>query len=208
MSKRPTFLLAEGTRIRITSHNVRSETHGDENVPSADIGIQLNGHNNMLAMFDAGLKAALYEKAKTTPSDAAQGELSLPVSDLPHVRFPDLAPLHHKRDLQGYMLTLSIDDAPVVLHDCKVNKFSFECVEGGSLIVRFRVQCTGVDGDTYGKLAVAYTKGTDIECELVPPAGVAKKQATVFDDDDLPPPPPGSIAIDVGAFNQAAQLYP
>jgi hypothetical protein len=183
-SKRPTFLLAEGTRIRITSHNVRSESHGEQQVPSADLGIQLNGHNDMLAMFDSKLKAALYEKTngKGNGSDEGQGELALPVSDLPHVRFPDLAPLHHKRALEGYSLTLNVDDEPVDLHDCKVNKFSFECIEGGSLIIRFRVQCAGIDAATYGKLAMAYTMGTDLECELSPPAEAQKRQTSLADD--------------------------
>jgi hypothetical protein len=166
MSK-TTFQLAAATRVHITSVNVRRENHGDDNVPSLDIGVEFNAGNDALAMFDSRLKAALYQKGRLMgePRADGQSELDLPVSDLPTLRFPDLAPLHWNAELSGQMLTVFAASGEVVeLADCKVNKFVLQCIEGGSLRVSFRVQKSGVERDEYGALAMMLD--TDVDATL------------------------------------------
>lgn len=168
MSKQK-FTLPAGTRMRIASINVRPENHGEEKVPCLDLGFEVDTSNDALAMFDSKLKAAIYAKAKPNGEPPeGQGELELPVSDLPALRFPDLAPLRFTLQLEGYAMTLALQDEDLLLTDCKVNKFSVECIEGGSVTMRFRVQRAGVDRDTYGALAMAYTLGVEVDGSLIP----------------------------------------
>lgn len=198
MSK-PKFNLQPGTRMRIASINVRTETHGEEIVPSLDLGIEVNANNDALAMFDPKLKAALYAKAKPNGNGSepaeGQGELELPVSDLPVRRFPDLAPLRFCTQLEGYAMTLHLDDDDVLLTDCKVNKFSVECIEGGSIKLRFRVQRSGVDRETYGALAMAYTMGGEVEGAFEPPSASAQQAI----GDERPAGSPEAALIATGA---------
>jgi hypothetical protein len=166
MAATPKFRLAPGTRVHITSVNVRRENHGDDNVPSLDIGVEFNAGNDALAMFDSRLKAALYQKGRAAgEASAGQGELDLPVSDLPSLRFPDLAPLHWNAELHSQVLTVFAASGEVVeLAECKVNKFVVQCIEGGSLRVTFRVQKAGVERDEYGALAMMLD--TDVDATL------------------------------------------
>lgn len=163
MSK-PKFQLT-GQRVRITSTNSRKETHGDDKVPAIDVGLEWHASNDALAMFDGRLKAALYQRAKAPPPDAPQGELELPVSDMPCLRFPDLGPIKFNREIEGARLTIRSElFEPIVLADCKVNKFSFECVEGGTTIVRFRVQQQRVGRDESGALDILID--TEVDADL------------------------------------------
>lgn len=178
----PIFELPQGTRLRIANVNVRSETHGDDHVPGLDVAVRTTMSNDALAMLYPKLKQALYEKqragAAAANDDEEQRELQLPVSDLPSLRFPDLAPQRSSRKFEGYTFVVETVGRQVTIPDCKVNTIVFECIEGGSVVLTFRVQAAAgsVDADTYGTLGMAMALCQDVTGALTPPAAAAQQE--------------------------------
>ena len=164
-------------------------------MPAIDIGVRMDTSNDVLAMFDARLKGRFFQKAKT-PADPQQAELDLPVSDLPVVVFPDLGAQRWEREYEGYVFEVRTDTGEAVkIGACKLAKFRFSFVEGGSTIVTFRVQSNASIGkEEYGTLGMLLDR--DVEAALTPPA--EGEQASVFGE--VKPLGDGSVvAIDAKA---------
>lgn len=112
--------------------NCRTEKNGPDKVPAADLKISVTGSADLLAFFSPTLKAMLFNDKG--PKDLADG---LPLRDT-HFVFP-LA-----RDEEMVGATVSLDfgiGKPMVFEEAKVNQFRITPMEGGSVIVGFRVQC-------------------------------------------------------------------
>lgn len=58
------FAIESMAKVTILNVNVRSELHGDEHVPAADISVKLTTSNHILSEFDGALRGMLYQKAK------------------------------------------------------------------------------------------------------------------------------------------------
>lgn len=94
----------ENQQAKIASFNPRAEKHGEENVPSGDLKLEVTCANAMLDHFDKGLRKMLYRK----PASGEQTDLPLSDTDgLTQRKFPHLSPLKWDEDFPGY--TLSID---------------------------------------------------------------------------------------------------
>lgn len=154
------FELDDFTDAKMTSINARSEKHGpDELHPAIDLSFQVEAANDILSFLDGGLLSALYHK--TAASDS-EGQHPLDgvdqASHLPNLRFPMLGPLKWQKEYAGYDLTIQHGlggKSDIQLTDCKVNGFSIDAKEGGTVLLKFRVQCsTGLNEKTLGKLAL------------------------------------------------------
>ncbi|OGT02867.1 MAG: hypothetical protein A2143_05910 [Gallionellales bacterium RBG_16_57_15] len=122
---------------KLTSVNPRAEIHGDEHVMAADLKFEIKVSNDVLSEFDHALKSALYEKG-----NAAQGELIDEPGHLPSLRFPLMAPIGWGSELPGYETRIHHGiggNSDISMDDCKVDKFTFEPQDGGTVVVRFRV---------------------------------------------------------------------
>lgn len=128
----------ETHQAKIASYNPRAEKHGDENVPSGDLKIEVTCANSVLDHFDKSLRKMLYRK----PASGEQTDLPLSNHDgLTQRKFPHLSPLKLDEDFPGYALSidsgLGIKDA-LELADVELSNFVFEALDGGSVAITFR----------------------------------------------------------------------
>lgn len=154
------FELEDFTPAKLASINVRSEKHGPDHLePAVDLAFQLDASNTILNHFDGHLLSSLYHRSEAA-GDGKQQSLDgvEEVASLPNLRFPSMGPIKWGKELAGY--TLTIDHglggaSEIQLVDCKVNEFKIEPKEGGTVQIRFRIQCaTHLTERTMGKLAL------------------------------------------------------
>lgn len=142
---------------KLQSVNVRSEQHGKDLVPAVDLKFTLDACNDVLSHFHGSLKSFLYQKTEASSTDAQPGLDGVePVSDLPNLRFPKLMPLAWDDEQTGMELVVDYGlggTSDLVLSGCTVNAVGLAPKEGGTVEVKFRVQCTNLLEATIGKLA-------------------------------------------------------
>lgn len=130
------------TFAKLGNANFRSELHGDAHVPAVDLTFTINAPNTVLAKFDPELLPALY---KNMAGDAGQAAIDGVDQVLPNFRFPNLGlPLKWAGKLKGWYLTIDYGtggDSNIELDLCNVSNFEFSPKEGGTVELKFRVQC-------------------------------------------------------------------
>ena len=162
------FTLDEMTAVTVSNVNIRSELHGDEHVPAADISIRMTTSNTILSEFDGHLLSMLYQAPDRGPNAQQQPELDgvEPVSNLPLLRSNKIEmPLKLKNEFAGYELTVDRGlgaKSNIVVGDCMVNKVRVDCKEGGTVDLSFRVQAAKLSADVLGKLGTLIGN----ECEI------------------------------------------
>ena len=149
------FTLEKFTTVTLRSLNVRAEMHGKDPVPAVDIGFTLTGSNDLLDLFDPGLKAALY-RAEREDDDADEELPGIePVSDLRVLRSPSLAmPLKLNCEYLGRNLVIDYGlggKSNLELHG-DLNEFRLDAKQGGSSEIQFRFQASGPTDKAIGKL--------------------------------------------------------
>lgn len=155
----------EKQKAKLANLNLRAELHGEEHVTAADLTIKATVSNDTLSEFHPSLKSAFYQKG-----DEAQGELIDDPGHLPAIKFPNLGqPLKWDQTFEGYETTVHFGiggPSDVVLTDCKVDSFKFDCKDGGSIEIMFRIQAHP-SAEQIGKLSGLIQN--DIELSLLPP---------------------------------------
>lgn len=154
------FSLSNQT-ARLASVNPRAELHGEERIPAVDLKLEMKTSNDVLSEFDPALKGALYMRG-----DA--GLINDP-GHMPVLRFPLMSAFKWVAAFAGYTLRIhwgvsGLDD--IVLQECNVDGFRFECMDGGSVSVCFRVQAHPNERD-FGRLCSLVQQ--DVEVTLEPP---------------------------------------
>lgn len=122
---------------KLTSVNPRAEIHGTDHVMAADLKFEIKVGNDVLSEFDPSLKSSLYKKA-----DGPQGELITDAGHLPSLKFPIMGPVKWGKEFSGYetVIHYGVSGAQDIhLIDCEVDNFSFDCQDGGTVAVSFRV---------------------------------------------------------------------
>lgn len=159
------FEIEDFTPVKITSVNPRSERHGPEELhPAVDLHISLTTGNNILTALDSKLLDALYTKNANADQGGQQSLDGVEeVSNLPNLKFPLMGALKWKKDLVGYTLTVQHGvGSDIVLTGCKVNNFTIDPKEGGSVDLKLRVQSSDVDERTLGKLGLLVQNEVDV----------------------------------------------
>lgn len=122
---------------KLTSVNPRAEIHGTDHVMAADLKFEIKVGNDVLSEFDPSLKSSLYKKA-----DGPQGELITDAGHLPALKFPLMGPVKWGKEFSGYetVIHYGVSGAQDIhLIDCEVDNFRFDCQDGGTVAVSFRV---------------------------------------------------------------------
>lgn len=122
---------------KLTSVNPRAEIHGTEHVMAAYLKFEIKVGNDVLSEFDPLLKSSLYKKA-----DGHHGELINDVGHLPSLKFPLMGSVKWGKDFYGYetVIHYGVSGAQDIhLVDCQVDNFRFDCQDGGTVAVSFRV---------------------------------------------------------------------
>lgn len=130
----------------------RTEKHGEEHVPALTFKLQFSTSNDILDMFQPGLKAMLYGPAL---GDEVQAELTSvdPVSTLPRLRCALLGPIPFVKEYAGYVLTIDRGlggASNLVVPECTVDHTEFTPKEGGSVDWEVRVRASGLDAEDLG----------------------------------------------------------
>lgn len=151
------FELKLNTPCKLNGVNVRSEMHGKELVPAVDLKITMDASNNTLDLFDPGLKGAFYYRAAPAEDDQETLEGIEPVTDLPNLRFPKLENSFKWQFAgSGYEFTLDFGlggASNIVIGSCNVNNIAIQANEGGTVEISFRVQASGIEELTVGRIA-------------------------------------------------------
>lgn len=122
---------------KLTSVNPRAEIHGTDHVMAADLKFEIKVGNDVLSEFDPSLKSSLYKKA-----DGPQGELIQEGGHLPSLKFPLMGPVKWGKEFSGYEVVVHYGvsgKGDIRLLSCEVDHFRFDCQDGGTVVVGFRV---------------------------------------------------------------------
>lgn len=129
----------ETTRAKLIHLNPRPEKHGEENVPACDLKVQVQAGSEILSMIHPTLRAMLYK------ADEHQGQID--GENVPTVRrFGDLIErLRLGVKLVGASVVIGFGlggASDIDLETVDVDGFSAELMEGGSVILTFRIKAT------------------------------------------------------------------
>lgn len=174
------FELLDFTGVKLDNVNSRMQKHGEENVPALDLAITLTTINKVLDLIHHALRPTLFCAQGAQGRQPTQAEMDLPVDDLPNIRFPHLDyPVKYDSMLTGYTLTVDYGrggEQNLRLKTCDIKTFKITPIEGGSVEVKFTVQCAdGVDERVVGKLSMLQQSEISITLEgpeIVEPANV------------------------------------
>jgi hypothetical protein len=159
-------------KTKLINLNLRAELHGDKPVTAVDMTMETHVGNDVLNQFDPELKTSLYRKA-----DDPQGELLTDAGHMTALRFVNLVqPMKWDAELEGYIATVHYgigEESDITMTDCEVDSFKFDCKEGGSVAIKYRVIAHPSE-EQIGKLSGMIA--TDIEFSLTPPEEQGEQQ--------------------------------
>ncbi|MCZ4330742.1 hypothetical protein [Castellaniella denitrificans] len=151
---------------QFTNFNLRTEKHGPDNVPGADLKVTTTLSNDVLAEFHPTLKSMLFRKPNPGEEDLVDkageaGETRLRFgSNINAIRWV------HQIVGAGFTVHYGTGKSDIELTDTTIDGFVIEPMDGGSVVVSFRVKCNP-DEKQVGKLSTLM--GGEIEFSLVPP---------------------------------------
>ncbi|MDR0769960.1 MAG: hypothetical protein LBE75_01985, partial [Burkholderiales bacterium] len=131
------FTLQKQT-AKLTNVNPRSELHGEEKHLAADLNFEIAVSNDVLSEFSPTLKSSLYRKLSNGEGDLLPEE----PGTLSKLKYPELCPVKWNSQLNGYEMVIHYGvtkTQDIKLIDCTVDKFRFDCQDGGTVIVQFRI---------------------------------------------------------------------
>lgn len=160
----------ENQAAKLTNVNPRAEIHGTDHVMACDLKFEAKMSNDVLSFFDPSLKSSLYKKA-----DGHQGELITDAGHLPALKFPLMGPVKWGKEFSGYetVIHYGVSGAQDIhLIDCEVDNFRFDCQDGGTVAVSFRV-IAHPEPNELGRLCEMIQREVDIT--LVAPSAEAQQ---------------------------------
>lgn len=174
------FQLESFTSTKLANMNPRIEKHGTESVPAVDLSFSINAANAILDQFDADLLMALYAEPEDGGEDQEELDGVEPVSTFTRLRFPKMNPTKWDTKHAGYKLAIDYGlgaESALEIEGCEVGKFMLDCKEGGTVEVKFQVQCnSGLTEKIMGKLSLMI--GQEVQITLLPPEVEQVQQVT------------------------------
>ncbi len=145
------FELLEFAEARLATVTSRIERHGEEERPAVSIGLELTAANTILDLIDPKIREALYK-----PVDGQDGLPGIEIST-PVLRCNSFDKHTLPTRYEGW--TLEVDDGiddtePMKFGGAKIDKFSVEAKQGGSVVLRFRVGTSDLDAKRSGMLGM------------------------------------------------------
>lgn len=165
------FQLETFTPTLITNVNPRAEKHGVETVTAIDINFKFDARNDVLNHFHPDLLQSMYRASEGQGQDQDQLDGVEVVSNLPVLKFPSLNPVKWEQRYAGYLLEIDYGlggSRALKLEGCDVGKFAFDMKEGGTVEVKFQIQCnTGLTERELGKLSLMI--GQEVKIRVTAP---------------------------------------
>lgn len=153
---------------KLTSVNPRQELHGTDKVLACDLKFEAKVSNDVLSEFDPSLKSALYRKP-----DESDSQAELAIDDPAHLsklKFPMMGAIKWNKEFAGDELVVHYgvsgrDD--IALTAKAVDNFRFDCQDGGTVNVSFRV-IAHPKPEELGRLCEMIQQ--ECEISLIPPS--------------------------------------
>lgn len=158
------------TMAKLKAVTIVNEKHGQEDVPSISVGVEMAVDAKLLEGIDKALPAALFRKPLR--DEQVQQEIDgVAINDgMSNVRFPHEGARSWTEEFTGYTALigsgLTTTDTEKHIEDVKLSKISYEPKDGGSVLLRFNLHFV-VDEILMGAFGVS--KGKMIELSLEPP---------------------------------------
>lgn len=153
----------ENQSAKLLNVNPRAELHGEDTKLAVDLKFEVKTSNDILSEFSGYLKAALYKKR-----DSGQQELDMDAGHLSQLKFPQMGPVKWDYDTAGYRLVLHkvFQENDIALDECEADNWKFECQDGGTVVLTFRVICHP-DQKHIGSLCQLIQQS--VEISMIPP---------------------------------------
>lgn len=151
---------------QFTNFNPRTEKHGPESVPGADLKITMTVSNDVLSEFHPTLKSMLFREPEAGEEDLVD---KAGTPGLTRLRFGNrIDAIKWGSDIVGADFTIHYGTGKhdIELSDTTIDGFVFSPMDGGYVVVTFRVKCNPNEQQG-GKLFTLM--GGEIEFSLVPP---------------------------------------
>lgn len=162
--------------VKLANLNPRAEKHGEDTKPALDLKIEATCPSSVLIHFHHELRQHLFKKDDNPDlvDQVTEGD------GLTQLRYPKMGAIKWDWEGQGY--TAEVDyglggDSNIVLHDVKVDHFTIEAMNGGSVSLCFRI-IAHPDPEDVGKLCEFIQR--EIDLVLTPPE--AKTADDLFPD--------------------------
>jgi hypothetical protein len=176
------FQILTFIEARLATLTPRSEKHGDEDVPAVSLALEITCANTLLDVIDPKIRHSLYM--------AVEGQEQLPGVEpaTPILRCNSFDRHTLPAKYEGW--TMQIDDGiddtkPMMFGGCKVDKFSVEAKQGGSVVLRMRVGTSDLDAERSGFLGMHV--GQPVWITLTAPEKKPEAIDASKDAKDMPP---------------------
>lgn len=162
---------------KIVNVNPRAEIHGDDYKVACDLHFEIKVSNDILSEFDPALKSALY---RAPDENDSQGDLLADQPGyLPKLKFPLLGKLTWGWQGAGYQTTVHYGvsgKADIRMIQTEIDKFKFDCQDGGTVVVGFRV-VAHPEPEELGRLCEMIQQ--EVTISLDPPSPEEQYQASL-----------------------------
>lgn len=165
---------------KLVNVNPRSEIHGDEYKLATDLKFEIRVGNEVLSEFAPSLKSSIYRAADPGEGDLLANE----PGNLPKIKFPLLGPLKYGWEGAGYATTVHwgiSGKADILMIQTKIDNFKFDCQDGGTVAVSFRV-IAHPEPEELGRLCEMIQQ--EVSLSLDPPSAEEQYQQQMKDLED------------------------
>lgn len=131
------FEIVTAQPVKLANYNPRSEKHGKQRKPAADLMIEAGMSAAVLDLLQPGLRESLY-KAAEDQADLVEPDRNA----LTARRFQKMSPFSWGWEGKGYTMTIDYGlggESNIELDDCTVKNIRIEPQEGGSVLFKFQV---------------------------------------------------------------------
>jgi hypothetical protein len=154
---------------KFTKWNARSEFNGDTSVPASDMMIAYSGPNTVLSDFDPTLRSFLYRAPHPGEMDLAdQGQ---DPDEPTRLRFPKMKnEIKWEHQIVGATVTVEYGTggpSSILMADCTLDSFVFDPQDGGTVNMKFRIQC---HPDSAQASKLYELNGNEITLSINPPS--------------------------------------
>lgn len=169
-------------QVKLASVNARAELHGDDPKPAFDLKIEATLSSEKLIHFHPELRQFFFKKDDAPDLvDQVNGET------MTALRFPKMGSVKWDIEYSGYSATVGYGiggKSDIQLGDVKVDHFRFEPMNGGSVLITFRIIAHPETADV-GKLCEFIQQNIDLT--LTPPEAATPQE--LFKDAEQTPAP-------------------
>lgn len=156
----------QNQKAKLSSVNPRAEIHGQDRRMAVDLKFEVKLSNDCLSEFDPSLKSAIYRAADPGEGDLLANE----PGNLPKLKFPLMGAIKWDKAMPGYETVIHYGvsgQMDIHLIETDVDGFRFDCQDGGTVAVSFRV-IAHPEAEQLGRLCEMIQQ--EVEMSLIEPA--------------------------------------